>query len=122
MAKNPLERVFSGETLERIALLKLEPDAEMSVGEMALVGKSLTDLGKFFIDSAKADALPMIEGGVGKDSELIESGVIFKWRKGGSQMRVDTAKVRSEFPPAENADLYKKVDLSPNVAVTFKKE
>ena len=101
-----LGRVLSGESLERLKDVLVEPDADLQPGEMARIGAALSQLGSTFTLAAKTAVEPMIVGGVGKDGFYSDSGAVFKWRRGGEQVRVDSAEVKRTFPPADYPELY----------------
>lgn len=96
-----------GEMLEFLKLTLHEPDADLTLGEMAELGAALSNMGATLTSAAKSGAGENIIGGVGKDATLIDGNAIFRWRNGGTSTILNSAEVKRAFPADEFPELYK---------------
>ena len=103
--------VLDGDTLERLRDLLADPDADFSHGQLARMGKAFTELGNELTRVAKEPMVGVVHH--------VEDDVLFRWRDPREDIRINTAKIKEEFPyedPA-NRDLYKTIKISGSVAV-----
>ena len=114
-----LGRVLSGESLERMADILAEPEADFGAGELARIGAAFTQIGAGLTAAAKTEAGRIVIGGVGKDGYYADGGAVFKWRRGYESVRVDSAAVKRLFPPSEYPELYKTTTTRDSIAVTL---
>lgn len=112
-----LGRILSGDALEALKDLMVDPTADLQPGELARIGAAMSQIGADLTAEAKAAVAPMVEGGVGKDGYYADAGAVFKWRKGGEQTRVDTTAVRNFYPQGKHPHLYKAVVSRPSISV-----
>lgn len=104
--------VLSGESIERLAIMLMDPDADYTPGQLARIGQAMTELGGHFTSVAKASVEDRIAGGVGSGASYTEAGVTFSWRAPTKSVGVNTAVVRHEFPQKDYPELYKESSRS----------
>ena len=86
-----------------------EPDAHLSVGQMARIGAALEVLGKKFVDQARDMAY---------DFNISESeGVLFQERPPSTQTRVNTKYLKERFPAVNYPEMWQTVSVKGSVAV-----
>lgn len=100
-----------------LALLEEAEAGLLTPGQLALLGGLLSELGAELSAQARRDALGILEG-----REGVDCGVKFESRAGGSQWRVNTARVRAEFPREAAPEFWKEVRTKDTVAIMLPKE
>ena len=114
-----LGRILTGESMERLKDVLAEPDADFTPGELARIGGAFSQIGGDLTAAAKDLVEPLIIGGVGKDGFYGDHSAVFKWRKGGESVRVNSAAVKSTFPPADYPELYTTSVSKDSISVTL---
>ena len=108
MIRDALARAGApGETLEWITdFITDAEDGNLSAGAMATLGKEMEQLGKDLTATAKKQIEPNILGGVGNSAERVDDGVLLKWVNPKPATRINTARVKEEYPKDEYPELY----------------
>ena len=111
--------VLSGESIERMATLRIDPDADLGPGQLARVGQAFSEIGGELMERAKDAVGDRVEGMVGASTRYVDAGVTFEWRKPTESTGVNAAEIKRTFPPAEYPELYKKSTRRGYVIMTF---
>ena len=114
-----LGRVLPGEALEAIKDLLSDPGSDHDAGELARIAQAFNDIGDTVKFHAKAIMMRRLEGGSGENAREVMSGTVFEYRRARTQVRVNSDAVKSEFPRAENPDLYKESNVSDSISISF---
>ena len=102
--------VLSGESIEALMDEVLDPGANLTKGQLAMLGGAFEALSKHFTEAAKS-------GLEGVRVHVDTGDVLFKWKDPYPQTRVDTDMVKRHFPEATFPQLYKKSDVAGSVSV-----
>ena len=114
-----LGAVVSGDSLERLKDIMVDPGANRTLGETARIGQALVDLGNSLLDTAKQGMDDRLMGMVGDNACASDAGVMFQWYPPTKQTRVDTRAVKALFPKDEYPNLYITSDVSAKMNVTY---
>lgn len=109
-----LSRALDERALEQVDGLIEDPSADHTGGELARLGKAFNDLGKYLTDTSKT---LMISSAQGSPGGVVDSSVLFKYRKGGTQTRIDSKIIRLSFPEEEYPGFYTTSEVKPSVSV-----
>ena len=91
--------------------------ADHSNGELARLGSAFTEFGKLITSSVKREVI----GSIGPGMPLMEDGVMFEYRGGGTQTRVNSKIVKEMFPAPEHPELYSESHVGESVVIKIGK-
>lgn len=112
-----LTSLLDDEAINQIGGLMEDIGADHSNGELARLGSAFTELGKLITSSVKREVI----GSIGQGMPLMEDGVMFEYRGGGSQTRVNSKIVKEMFPVPEHPELYSESHVGESVVIKIGK-
>ena len=107
---------------ERLQDLLVDPDADLTPGELARIADSFLVVGEQLMAAAKQSAGRSIEGGVGASASLMDRNVLFHYTAPGRDGRmVNSRAVAAAFPDIpEHAEFWQdRKGRAASISVTF---
>ena len=112
-----LTSLLDDEAISQIGGLMEDIGADHSNGELARLGSAFTELGKLITFSVKREVI----GSIGPGMPLMEDGVMFEYRGGGTQTRVNSKIIKEQFSPVEYPELYTESHIGESVVIKIGK-
>lgn len=93
--------------------------ADETPGKTIRVSRAFTEIGKQLTSDAKSMVSVQMGSGEMLDAD---NGIIFTRRPSYTQRRINTARIKQEFPFSENPDLYNLIQMPESIAVKMVKK
>lgn len=111
--------ILSGDSLERLAGLMLDPDADLSPGQLARLGQAFSEIGGGCIAAAKDAMEPRIAGGAASSRIATDAGVTFEWRPPSESHTLKTAAIKALYSRDERPELYRVSQRRASISLKF---
>ena len=116
---NELGAILDGSSLETLADLLADPDADYTYGQLARFGAAFSSVGDTLTAVARDGMYNRLAGCTGASSREIDAGVLFQCRPPTETVRINTAKVKADFPMDEYPAYYTRSHTKGTVAITL---